>query len=183
LTPPELEKVEQLQEALTQRPELVVEISGVIDPSIDVPALKLIRLRNRANERLEQDLSEQDNQSMMLDEEIREVVVTMFIERFPSVSLDEIKSQYTAPPADDPESKPVLDDLAYATSLWDRLLESEVISEQDLTVLADSRADIISQAFLASGLFEQSRVVIAESTTVESEDGEWVTLELSVVSD
>ena len=62
-------------------------------------------------------------------------------------------------------------------------MESEVISEQDLAVLADSRADIISQAFLASGLFEQSRVVIAESTTVESEDGEWVTLELSVVSD
>jgi len=67
--------------------------------------------------------------------------------------------------------------------LWNRLLESEVISEQDLTELANSRAEVISQAFLGNGQFDQSRVVIVEPTEVESEDGEWVKLELSVVSD
>ena len=183
LTPPELDKVLQLQEALKQRPELVVEISGVTDRNIDVPALKLIRLRNTANERLDQDLSEQDDQSMMLDEEIRSLVETMFVERSPTASLDDIKSQHMAPPADEPEGEAVLDELAYANQLWDRLLEIEVVSEQDLTELANSRAEIISQAFLANGDVDQGRVVIAEPTEVESEDGEWVTLELSVVSD
>lgn len=183
LTPPELEKVLQLQEALKQRPELVVEISGVTDRNIDVPALKLIRLRNTANERLDQDLSEQDDQSMMLDVEIRSLVETMFVERSPSASLDDIKSQHMAAPADEPEGEPVLDELAYATQLWDNLLEMEVVSEQDLTELANSRAEIINQAFLANGDVDPGRVVIAEPTEVESEDGEWVTLELSVVSD
>jgi hypothetical protein len=183
LTPPELEKIAQLQEALMQRPELVIEISGVTDRVVDVPALKFIKLRDIANMRLEQDLGEQDDQSMMLDVEIRAVVETMFTERFPSASLDDLKLQHMSPPAADPESTPILDDLAYAISLWNRLLDSEIISEQDLTELARSRAEVVNQAFLASGQFDQSRVVIAEPIEVESEDGEWVMLELSMVSD
>jgi len=183
LTPPELEKVAKLKEALAQRPELVVEISGVTDRNIDVPALKLIRLRDTANERLEEGLDEKDDQAMMLDVEIRAVVEILFTERFPETPLDTLKTEFTAPPADDPEGKPVLDDLAFATDLWNRLLDSEVIGEQELADLAGARAQVISSAFLADGLFDESRVVIAPSVEVESEDGEWVRLELAVASD
>ena len=63
------------------------------------------------------------------------------------------------PPADDPEGKPVLDDLAYATDLWNRLLASEVISDQDLTDLASARAAVIRAAFLADGQFDEKRVI------------------------
>ena len=59
LTPPELEKIVQMEKALQQRPELTIEISGVADRVIDVPALKLIRLRAIANERLEGELGDQ----------------------------------------------------------------------------------------------------------------------------
>ena len=38
----------------------------------------------------------------------------------------------------------------------------------------------LSTAFLAGGPFDESRVVIAPSKQVSSEDGEWVTLELAV---
>ena len=77
----------------------------------------------------------------------------------------------------------MLDDLAYATDLWNRLLDSEVVGEQDLADLASARAQVISSAFLADGQFDESRVVIAPSVEVESEDGEWVRLELAVASD
>jgi hypothetical protein len=185
LTPPELEKVVQLKEALQKRPELRVEISGVTDPAVDTPALKLIHLRALAGERLgqEQELGDRDSESMLLDVEIRGVVEALFIERNPEIPLEGIKAEHTNPPAGDPEGKPVLDDLAYATDLWERLLASEVISDQDLTDLAQARATAISTAFLASGEFDESRVVIAEPKEVESEDGEWVRLELAVASD
>jgi hypothetical protein len=183
LTPPELEKIIQLEEALQKRPQLVVEISGVSDPKIDVPALKFIRLRDIADERLEKELGEADGNTMMLDVEIRAVVETLFTERFPDMLPESIKSAHTAPPANDPEGKPFLDDLAYATDLWNRLLASEVISDQDLTDLASARAEVIRAAFLANGQFDEKRVTITEPEHVESEDGEWVRLELAVASD
>jgi len=120
---------------------------------------------------------------MMLDVEIRAVVEVLFSERFPETPLDTLKTEFTAPPADDPEGKPVLDELAYATVLWNRLLDSEVIGEQDLADLANARAQVISSAFLADGQFDESRVFIAAFVEVESEDGQWVRLELAVASD
>jgi len=183
LTPPELEKVVQLEQALQMRPELAVGISGVTDPNIDIPALKLIRLRNVANERLGEGLDDRDESAMMLDVETRVLVEVMYAERFPDTPPEGLKMAHMTPPADEPEGKPVLDELAYATELWNRLLESEVISDQDLADLASARAEVIRAAFLASGQFDESRVVIAESREVESEDGEWVKLELAVASD
>jgi len=183
LTPPELEKVGQLKEALQKRPELRVEISGVTDKAIDIPALKFIQLRALAVERLGEEFTEKDRHSMLLDVNIRSLLEALFTERSPGIPLEGIKAEHANPPAGDPEGKPVLDDLAYATDLWERLLASEVISDQDLTDLAQARATAISTAFLASGEFDESRVVIAEPKEVESEDGEWVRLELGVVSD
>ena len=183
LTSPELEKVVQLKEALQKRPELTVEISGVTDKTIDIPALKFIQLRALAVERLGEEFSENDRQSMLLDVNIRNLLEVLFAERNPGIPLEGIKAEHTNPPAGDPEGKPVLDDLAYATDLWERLLASEVITDQDLTELAQARAIAISSAFLASGEFDESRVVIAEPKEVESEDDEWVRLELGVASD
>ena len=65
----------------------------------------------------------------------------------------------------------------------DRLLASEPISEQDLAELATARAQAISLAFLASGQFSEERIVIADSVELESEDGEWVVMELAVAAE
>lgn len=183
LTPPELEKISQLEAALQQRPELRIEISGVTDAEIDVPAMKYFRLRDVANERLGDSLGDATDESMMLDEEIRTTVEGLFTERFPNTPLDSIKTLHTTPPANDPEGKPVLDQLAYGTELWDRLLEAETISAADLTILANARADVIKTAFLAGGQVDESRIVIAAPKEVRSDDGEWIKLELGVVSD
>ena len=153
------------------------------DKTIDIPALKLIRLRDIASERLGEGLGVQDDETLMLDEEIRAVVELLFTERFPEVPLEGLKAGHTVPPADDPEGKPVLDELAYATELWSRLLAAEVISDQDLADLANTRAEVIRTAFLASGQIDENRIAITEPTEVESEDGEWVMLELAVASD
>jgi hypothetical protein len=183
LTPPELEKIAQLEEALRQRPELTVEITGATDPQIDAPALQYQRLRQAVLDRLGEDAVKEVDENLMLDVEVRQIFESLFIERFPDVSLETLKAEYTAPPANDAGARPELDELAYSAGLRDRLLASEVISPEDLEALAAERAEAIRTAFLAGGQFDENRVVVATAVEVESEDGEWVVMELGVAAD
>jgi hypothetical protein len=183
LTPPELEKVSQLQEALRQRPELTIEVSGPFDPATDVPALQYQKLKSIVLERLGVDYANPDEEFRMLNEEIRVVFETLFVERFQDTSLDAVKADHMAPPADNPEGKPVLDQTAYAADLRDRLLASETVGQQDLEALANMRAEAIRDAFLADGEFDAARIVIAAPSAAEPEESEWVVIELGVVAE
>ncbi len=183
LTPPELEKIAQLQQALQQRPELRIEIKGPYDSEVDTPKLQFFSLREQVVARLDEEAANPADESGMLDEEIRSVLELMLVERFPEQSLSDLKAAQTRPPLDDPEGKPVLDDLAYAAELRDRLLAAEVISTQDLEQLANNRAETIRSAFLADGSFAADRVVVTGTAETESDDGEWVVTELGVAAD
>lgn len=183
LTPPELEMVVQLKQALAKRPELRVEVNGVFDPVIDTAALQYLQLRETAWQRLGRDPSEESNDSEMLDEEIRKLLEVLYSERFPASPLDELKTMHSAPPADDPEGKPVLDELAYAGELRDRLVASETVGPTELKALANRRAQAVYDAFLAEGDLDPARIQLGEPTEAESEDGEWVLMELGVATD
>jgi hypothetical protein len=180
LTPPELEKVQQISLALQERPELALEINGAYVAAVDAPALKYLRLRERVNELMEQDLVSQGGQDALLSEEIRGKLETLYMQRIPGADLDAIKSSHVNPPPGDPEGKPVLDELAYAADLRNRLLEAEEISTEDLEQLAMDRARSIREAFLAAGALEGGRIVLGDPVETESEDGEWVMMELGV---
>jgi len=183
LTPPELEKVAQLQEALRQRPELAIEVSGPFDPAIDVPALQYQQLRSVVTERLGEDYANPDEEFRMLNEEIRIVFEALFVERFPDTPLDSVKADHLVPPADKPQGEPVLDQTAYAADLRDRLLASETVGQQDLEALANARAEAIRAAFIADGEFDAARIVIAAPSAAEPEESEWVVMELGVVAE
>ena len=180
LTPPEMEKIAQLQQALEQRPELSIAIAGVFDPAIDIPALRYQRLLAAVRERLGADYAPQEGEFRMLDEEIRAVLEAIYVERFPDATLEALKSDHMVPPPDDPEGEPVLDGLAYAADLRDRLLAAEEITRQDLDALANARAEAIRGAFLATDGLDAGRVVLEEPAETESEDGEWVVIELAL---
>jgi hypothetical protein len=182
LTPPEIEKISQLQEALQQRPELSVEVGGVFDEAVDGPRLRFFRLRQQVVDRLGGEATDSDDDFEMLDAEIRSVLETLFVERFPESPPETLKASYMAAPADDPEAKPVLDELAYAAELRDRLLAAEEITGEDLRRLANERANAIREAFLADGGFEPERITVAAPVAAESEDGEWIVLELGVAA-
>jgi len=180
LTPPELEQVAQLQQALQQRPELAIEIGGAYDPEIDTAALKAQKLKAEGLERLGRDYADPDGEFRMLDAEIRTVVEALFVERIPDTTLQTVQAEHFAPPADDPEGKPVLDELAYVKDLYERLLAAEPVSEQELLDLARARAEAVRNAFLAGGEIDEARIVMTEPAATESQDGEWVVLELGV---
>jgi len=180
LTPPELEKVAQLKQALLQRPKLSVKISGAFAPEIDRSALKYSALR-RALILKKGGESDELADVDILDERLFKPLKSLFVERFPDVPLKTVRNENKVPPADDPEGRPMLDKLAYAADLRDRLLEIVVITEENLTALAQARAEAIKVAFLADE-FDVSRIEMAEPEKVESEDGKWVKFELGVTA-
>ena len=183
LTPPELEKISHLQQALQQRPELGVEITGPFDPAVDTPMLKYFHLRDEVMARLGEDTKGQFDELEMVDVEIRSVLEDLFVERFPDTSLKSLKAENMTAPADNPEAKPELDLLAYSANLRDRLLEAEEITTQELEDLGKARAETIRSAFLASGEFNEDRITLASPAISESADGEWVSTELGVATD
>ncbi len=187
LTPPELEKIAQLEQALLQRPHLAITVSGAIDPLIDLPALQLNMLRDALIEQRGED-HKMDNKDIMLSDNIRAALESLFHKRFPDFELKALKKTHQKVPeghpennlADKPEAKPKLDELSYIADLRDRLLAAQNISEQQLTELANARAEVIRAAFISNGKLEASRVSIIAPTEVSSKDGQWVTTELSV---
>lgn len=180
LTPPELEKIVKLQEALAQRPELSIEISGPYVPDVDRPALQFQQLKDAIIQRLGEKQPADLDEAGMLDDHVRTILEALFNERFPDVSLDSVRAEHTAPPADKPDGKPVLDGLAYATDLRDRLLASEKVADAALKALATARAEALRSAFLADGTLDASRIQMSAPTETESEDGEWVDMELGI---
>jgi hypothetical protein len=183
LTPPEREKIGHLQQALQQRPELAVEVRGAFDPTIDVPALQLRNLRAAVLERLGPQYMNQVEEFRMLDEQIRGVLEALFTERNPETPLESVRSAHRVPPPDDPDGEAVLDELAYSTDLRDRLLAAEPIGRQDLEELANDRAAAIRDAFLADGAIAEERLLVAAPAEAESEDDEWVLMDLGVAAE
>jgi hypothetical protein len=182
LTPPEMEKIGQLQEALAQRPELGLEINGAYVADVDTPALQYASLRATVLERLGRDPVQEGNSEEMLDKEVRDVLEALYVERFPDSPLEELRAAHRAAPVDEPEAEPVFDETAYSGELRDRLLASETIGAAELEALATQRAQAVTEAFLAGGL-DPARITQGEPTESESEDGEWVIMELGVATE
>jgi hypothetical protein len=180
LTPPELEKIAQLQQALQQRPELSIEISGPYDAEVDRPKLQYFSLRDTVMERLGLDVEDQEGDFEMVDDAIRTVFESLFVAQFPATPLETLKASHMKPPAGDPNGEPELDELAYSADLRDRLLAAESIDSEDLEELANERALAIRSAFLSNGDFSENRIRVAEPASTESTDGEWVVTELKV---
>ncbi|MBT8051491.1 MAG: DUF748 domain-containing protein [Gammaproteobacteria bacterium] len=180
LTPPEMEKISQLLKALVQRPNLAVDVSGVYDPVVDTPVLQYGKLRSLVFERMGRDPTVEAEKDELLSDEIRNVLESLFVEQFPEISLEQIRSGFSAPPLDDPEGDEVLDELAYAGELRDRLVDAQSVDPGQLQELARQRAQAVYDAFLANGSLDPARIRLSDPEETKSEDGEWVVMELGV---
>ena len=110
-------------------------------------------------------------------------------ERRPDQSLDVIKASHSVPPADNPEGRLQLDELAYLADLRDRLLEGVEIADSRLIELANDRAAAIKSALLLPPALDGTgvvglpaeRLVERESTlTEQSDDTDRIVVALSV---
>ena len=72
-------------------------------------------------------------------------------------------------------------EVAVESSVWAQQLKLQ--QPRILEALAGARAEVVGNAFLNQSDFEPARIVIEAPTAVESEDGEWVVMELGVVAE
>ncbi len=197
LAPPAREKLGTVTVALTERPELVLEVPGVFDEEMDGAAMKLAKLEETIAQRTAQMPQDPNAPLQLASEKRRAAMEALFLERFPREEMDAIAAAHVAPavadgtvpaaPADDskgsaaqPPAAASLDLVAYLDALRDRLVAVTEVTAAELTSLADARGQAIAGFFAASGAIGPERVQLKEVVALDERTDEWVRLRLEL---
>ncbi|MDX1570744.1 MAG: DUF748 domain-containing protein, partial [Xanthomonadales bacterium] len=153
----ETDALAQLAEALTRRPALRLDVSGVAVRALDGPALQRERLRARLEAADEADY--------------RQKVTDAWLERFLPPA--------TEPPVEDEPDAPSEPALPTFEEMEAPLLAEIDISNETLRALADERAQNIVAAFSSKPDLAE-RVFRLAPTVLESGEGDTIEVELAV---
>jgi len=187
LTPPEVEKAANLAEALTLRPQLVLELPPVQAPAADGRALREARLEAAVSERMAG--VPQGEEAGQYAERRREVLEELFRElaggEDPGARLDALRAQNTRP-VDDGEGEAAetrFDATAYAADLESELVAIQPLEEGALGALAAERAATLRETIVAAGSGIEQRVVVTEPAEVEPTDNDRVPMKVTLTAD
>jgi hypothetical protein len=176
LTPPEVEKLTLLAEALAQRPNLGLIVSGVVAEEADTAAIKTERVDARINAGIDALGAE-----VALLARRRQVLESLYAQANPGQPLDPLRAEFIQPQNPTNGQSPlVLDETAYLAALAEQLVEAEPVSETDLQVLAEARARAIREALTGDGAVAPDRVALGEHTSASLSDAGWVPLRLDI---
>jgi hypothetical protein len=187
LTPPELQRAAQLAEALALRPELKLEISGVVDTDADGLALRTASLDALVEERIGA-AAAAGNAAGMYAEQRLQVLESMFVDSLDASveapGLDAIRAQVTTQPptVDGVAPDPQFDALAYANELREQLIETLPLPDAALPALARERAENTRAAILAVNPALESRIVLAELRGVTRKRDEPIRMKVSLTA-
>jgi hypothetical protein len=165
LTPPEQEKAAKLAEALALRPELKMEIYGVVDRENDGLAIRSSRLDESVDQQIE---ATSDSDSEQYAEQRLKVLEEMFGRKD---VRDQMKLEFT--------TDEVLDDLAYATELRRQLIDAVVLDEADFISLAQRRASNVQAAILAANENLLPQISVGELRAIDK--GEDQDIQMKVI--
>jgi hypothetical protein len=138
LSPAQNEKIKQLGEALIKRPDLQITISGVYLASFDTAELQEEKFEARLREQLSKGLADANIGS-------RKYISTMeklYSEKGLTPDLNELKRNAQRLATDDNQN---VDQLSYIKAVKDKLVATEIITQEDLLQLAASRAQVLYQ--------------------------------------
>jgi len=159
LAPPERERISKLAEALTVRPELVLELPPATDTEADRAALQAEELERRIAERL----AAPEAADAGVAERRMTVLEALYVESAGSAESEDalaaLRAEFTRP-ADGDESGAALDALAYAAALERRLADRMALPDGMLASLAESRAETVRAALIDIDMALDARIVI-----------------------
>jgi len=187
IAPPERQVLAQLVEALTQRPELVLEIPPLQGQG-DRTALQQQAVSERVDTLLEQTTEAEGS----LTDRRRAIIERLYQEAALTPALEELQ-QANMLMAEQAEGEPVdlaaaltasdeLDVPAFVQDVRGRLIDAEPITPQDLTSLAESRAESVTAYLAEQGLDVATRTMITEPQTSELGDGDRLTMEFGLTA-
>lgn len=211
LTPPQLEKLNKVAEALGLRPELNLNISGGVNQQIDGPALQQVLFQQQLSNGLaalppaQQDLLLNERRRIVMEEMYRRAsnqAVTTEIGELLDLSDIQAQHQITLSPTDveanpNPQSpnsnsdtgvtREELDEPAYLARLRELLTGLIAVDSETFATLAKARAETLQSTMLATNQIESNRLIVAAFDQVETADvavaeNGWVILQLDLSS-
>lgn len=186
LTPPEMEKLVLLSNALAQRPQLGLLVPGVYSEEADTTALKSTNVDAKIDALLASDKKRKrgDNDTMLAKKR-RKAIEKLYKKQASGQSLRTVKAQYKVPvdPAK-PQGKKRFDELAYTEGLRDQLIAAEVVAKSDLQALAKARSATIIDALInpenPKQKLDKKRVNVAPAEQVKPNKRDFITLTLKL---
>jgi hypothetical protein len=178
LLPPEQEKIGRIAEALAKRPGIVVEIPPVVDPEADATVLRRQAMEGLVEQGLAASGAPASGRG--LEKRTRKVVEALFTTAFPAEPLEPIQARFQAPPADDPEGRPRLDELAYLDELRERIASAQDVGADELAALGAARAAAIAAELTGPRQVAPERVRTVEAREAKVRDGQWVPVEIGI---
>lgn len=185
LTPPEMQKAAKLAEALKLRPELSVEVSGVVDRDADGLAIRTAKLDAAVEARISA-LAETDDGNALYAEQRQSVLEALFAERQTAdearIALENLRVQFTTQQdaGDGSEPVSVFDELAYSNDLRRLLIDLQEVAEAELVALAVARKQNARAAILANDASLQDRIILGENRGVTRKEDEMIEMKLTI---
>lgn len=172
LTPPEQEKVAKLAEALGMRPELTLQIHGVIDRKADGLAIRTLSFDELVAAKVGDPSSEDGADAMYAErrgEEIEGLFKASIVAEEQETVLAETRSRYTssAPSEDGDRTIETFDELAYSSELRRQLIDAQEVDESEFDALGSARAENVRVAITAANPDLERQMIVAASKEVE----------------
>jgi hypothetical protein len=174
LAPPEQEKLHKLVEALSQRPQLALQIPATFDESADRQRLQASAVEARIESRLNETESTQQ-----LDEKRQQVLEALYRQAGLTPDLQTLQQEFSTTEDANEQSKAELDVLAYNESLKKRLIEAETISDAQLQELAQQRQQAVIEFIKQNGELNDDQLQTTDSASTKSDDG-WLTMKFDL---
>ena len=173
LAPPEVERTRKIAEALAMRPELVLEISGVVDREADSIAIKTARLDAEIDTRVEAGSTGDDANYTAARAAAIEAMHREMINP-EATELDALRAEFTSLEIDEGsgEETEQFDELAFVEELRRQLIDVQDIAEEDLVTLARTRASNTESAVLEANAELAGQVAVVDLREEEARGSE-----------
>ena len=182
LTPPEQERIAKLVQALGLRPELLLELGGVVDREVDGLALRTAHLDALIETRIDASPSA----SEMYTQQRARAVEAIYRESSETAepTLAALRTQFTSETLDPQTNRPVtqFDELAYTAELRRQLIEQQTVTEEEMVALASARAENVGAALVETKPELAERIRTGTLKAVKAEDDGVVRMDVTLTS-
>ena len=155
--------LDKLAAALEERPALVLEIAGPVDPDADPRGLREATLAEKLSS---EGLSLAELKTGELDR-----LEAMTRSQSKGTDIDGLRAQHESG---------TLEEATYRSALIDQLTAAQTFDEADLQALPTARAEAIRAYLVDSARLEASRVEVLPEAVTVSDGGKWVRCQLKL---
>lgn len=162
ILPPEREKLDNIAKILNQKPKLLLHVGGTFDKQKDTQALKSLKIKQKAIE-----ISKQEHPSIP-------ILVRIYVQSGGDIKVlqDELKAKLGMG----------FSDKEYQKELYERVLNTQNISDQELNELSDLRAKNIVTYLSDSVGIDAKRVIQKETKETQEGKDEFIELPLELLA-